>query len=185
MEDAMLAGLEASVRHAVQDDVGAIRGFGETHIPAHYTPLIGIAAANDQVRIWWDRTRLSAAVADGLIVVAEVDGQLVGVGQRGRDGADQVIYKLYVHPQYRGHGLGPRLIEVLVRDLPDGTTRLYIEHFAGNQRAGAFYEREGFTIERTEPSPSDDPALAVVWRVRDLTSAGETPSRSVSRAGRP
>jgi hypothetical protein len=46
--------------------------------------------------------------------------------------------------------------------------RLYIEHFAANERAGAFYEREGYGVERTEPSPNGDPALAVVWRVRRL-----------------
>jgi len=169
----MSAPFEPSVRHARQDDVAAISAFGETHIPPHYTPLLGVAAANEQVRTWWDRTHLRAAVADGLVVLAEADGQLVGRRTAGRQGADHVIYKLYLHPQYRGHGLGPQLIEVLIGDLPAGTMRLHIEHFAGNRRAGAFYEREGFTIERTQPSPSDDSALAVVWRVRELAAAGE------------
>lgn len=52
------------------------------------------------------------------------------------------------------------------------TTRgLYVEHFAANARADAFYEREGYRVERVEPSPSGDPALAQVWRVRDLRQA--------------
>jgi ribosomal protein S18 acetylase RimI-like enzyme len=45
---------------------------------------------------------------------------------------------------------------------------LYIEQFAANERAGAFYERLGFTVERIEASPTGDPALAVVWRARRL-----------------
>jgi GNAT superfamily N-acetyltransferase len=159
---------EPVVRDAGHGDVIAICRFGEAHIRPHYAPLIGAAAADAQVRTWWNETHIAAAVADGLVVLAEEDGQVVGVGQRGRRGADHVIYKLYVHPQRRGHGLGPRLIDALTRQLPAGADRLYIEHFAANERASAFYEREGFAAQRFEPSPTGNPALGVVWRVRRL-----------------
>lgn len=43
-----------------------------------------------------------------------------------------------------------------------------------NVRAGAFYEREGFTVERVEPSVAGDPALDVVWRTRPLTGSERT-----------
>ena len=111
---------------------------------------------------------VGAAVAEGLVVVAEADGQVVGVGQRGRSGADHVVYKLYVHPQHRGRGLGPQVLAGLIRQLPADADRLYIEHFAANERAGAFYEREGFTVHRIDPSPTGNPALGVVWRARHL-----------------
>ncbi|MEV4056672.1 GNAT family N-acetyltransferase [Amycolatopsis sp. NPDC049688] len=158
----------AEVRPAVAADVAAIRRFGEVHVRAHYAPLIGAAAADAQVRDWWNETHLSAAVRGGLVVVAE-EGELVGVGQRGRNGPDHVVYKLYVHPGQRGRGLGPRLLDALTAQLPADAGRLYIEHFAANERAGAFYEREGFTVERIEPSATGDPALAVVWRVRAIS----------------
>ncbi len=160
----------AEVRPAGPDDVAAIRRFGETHVRAHYAPLIGAAAADAQVRDWWNETHVGAAVAAGLVVVAEAGGELLGVGQRGRNGAEHVVYKLYVHPGQRGRGLGPRLLDALAAQLPAGAGRLYIEHFAANERAGAFYEREGFAVERIEPSPTGDPALAVVWRAKTLVS---------------
>lgn len=158
----------AEVRAAGPGDVAAIRRFGEAHVRAHYAPLIGAAAADTQVRDWWNETHVAAAVAAGLVVVAEEGGELLGVGQRGRNGAEHVVYKLYVHPGQRGRGLGPRLLDALVAQLPAGVERLHIEHFAANERAGAFYEREGFTVERVEPSPTGDPALAVVWRAKPL-----------------
>ena len=157
------------VRDADTQDVPAICAFGETHVPPHYAPLIGEEAADAQVAHWWNQEQISAAVAAGLVVVAEAGDQVVGVAQRGRAGADHVIYKLYVDPRHRGAGLGPRLIEALVRRLPPDAERLCVEHFAGNERAGAFYEREGFTVERTAPSADGDPALDVVWRVRQPT----------------
>jgi len=165
------------VRDAEDDDVGAICRFGEAHIPPHYAPLIGAEAADAQVRHWWNEEHVGAAVARGLVVVAEADGELVGVGQRGRNGPDHVVYKLYVHPGHRGGGLGPRLIDALTRRLPADADRLCIEHFAANERAGAFYEREGFPVERVEPSPSGDPALAQVWRVRSLIPRRPGPPR--------
>jgi ribosomal protein S18 acetylase RimI-like enzyme len=154
------------LRDAGPDDVAAVCAFGEAHVRPHYTPLIGAEAADAQVGHWWNLDAIGAAVAAGLVVLAEADGQVVGVGQLGRKGADHVVYKLYVDPAHRGRGLGPRLLDALVRKLPADADRLFIEHFAANDRAGAFYERIGFRVDRTEPSPTGDPGLGVVWRVR-------------------
>ncbi|WP_028045337.1 GNAT family N-acetyltransferase [Cellulomonas sp. URHE0023] len=150
-------------------DVGPICAFGATHIRPHYTPLIGAGAADLQVTRWWSVEQIGTAVSQGRIVVAEAEAGdgVVGVAQRGWDGADHVIYKLYVDPACRGQGLGPRLIAAVVGQLPPDARRLCVEHFAGNVRAGAFYEREGFAVERVERD-ADDPALDVVWRARDL-----------------
>ena len=92
-------------------------------------------------------------------------------------GADHVIYKLYVDPAHRGRRVGPRLLQALIAQLPEDAERVFLEHFAANQRAGAFYEREGFVVDRVEPAP--DPALAVVWRVRDLPAATGNAGRSL------
>ncbi|EME64741.1 GNAT family N-acetyltransferase [Amycolatopsis decaplanina] len=156
------------VRNADRDDVMAICRFGEEHVRAHYAPLIGEEAAAQQVRMWWNETNIAGAVARGSVVVADDGGHLAGVGQRGLDGVEHVIYKLYVHPRHRGGGLGPRLLDVLIGQLPADAGRVFIEHFVANERAGAFYEREGFTVERIEPHSTGDPRLGVVWRVRDL-----------------
>ncbi|QUQ69384.1 acetyltransferase [Kutzneria sp. CA-103260] len=56
----------------------------------------------------------------------------------------------------------------LIEQLPTDADRLWIEHFAANERAGAFYERQGYAVERIEPSPDGDPARSVVWRARRL-----------------
>ncbi|MGY1856044.1 GNAT family N-acetyltransferase [Modestobacter sp. SYSU DS0290] len=170
-----MSGAPPVVRVAEPDDVPGICRFGEAHVPPHYTPLIGAGAAADQVRRWWTETQIGPAVAAGLVVVAEVDGELLGVAQRGHDGSDHVLWKLYVHPGHRSRGLGPQLLDAVIGQLPDDAERLCIEHFAANERAGAFYERLGFTVERIEPSPAGDPALAVVWRARPLArpDAGE------------
>jgi ribosomal protein S18 acetylase RimI-like enzyme len=158
--------VEPIVRVAGPDDVAAICKFGETYVPPHCSPLVGAAAAAEQVRAWWNETYVSRAVAQGLVVVGTTDGVLIGVAQRGRRGEDHVIYKLYVHPQHRSGGLGRRLVNALIAQLPASTDRVYVEQFVSNERAGAFYEREGFVVDTVEPSRSGDPRAATVWRVR-------------------
>lgn len=160
---------EAAIRAATADDVAAIVRFGERVIPAHYAPLIGADAARAQVDAWWSAERIAAAVADGLVALAEDAGRVVGVAQRGRYGDDHVIYKLYLDPAARGRRLGPRLIDAVVADLPPEVARIHVEHFAANERAGAFYDREGFAVDRVEPAASGDPRRAVVWRSRPVT----------------
>ena len=146
-------------RAATTGDVAAICRFGEEHIPPHYTPLIGAEAANDQLRFWTE-TQITRAVTRNLVVVATAGQEIVGVGQRGRrdptTDSEHVIYKLYLRPGARGHGIGPRLIEALEAQID--ADRIYVEHFQANERAARFYEREGFTVERVE--------RGIVWRSR-------------------
>lgn len=174
----MVSSAEPVVRDARPDDVVAICRFGEAYVRPHYAPLIGAAAADEQVRRWWNEAHVDAGVAQGLVVVAEAERHLVGVGQRGRRGADHVVYKLYVHPLHRGRGLGQRLLDALTKQLPADADRLCIEHFVANQRAGAFYEREGFVVDRIEPGPTGEPGLGVVWRARPVAASARTTGRA-------
>ena len=170
---------DVEVRPAQPDDVPAVCRFGQDYIPEHYAPLIGAEAAADQVRHWWNCAVIADAVGAGLVVVAEMGGEVVGVGQRGRSGEDHALYKLYVRPGLRGRGVGRRMLDSLVDALPPDAERVFVEHFAANTRAGAFYEREGFGIVRVEPNASGDPRRGVVWRCKEL----DAPSGDGRRAG--
>lgn len=162
-----------TVRSARPGDLPAVRRFGATHVYAHYAPLIGAEHARGQVTRWWDEEYLARAVAAGRLLVATVGDALVGVAQHGLAGDDHVIYKLYVDPAHRGSGIGRELIAAIEERLPPTAPRLCVEHVAANRRAGAFYEREGFVVERVEPSPTGEAALDLVWRARRRTGGPE------------
>lgn len=155
------------VRLALPDEVEAICEFGATYIPQHYGPLLGAELAKAQVDNWWTIERMSKAVNEGRVVVAEEDRDIIGVGEWSLYEGTPVIWKLYVHPSHRGKGIGPQLIDTIIARLPDGLDRLQVEHFAVNRRASAFYRREGFTELRTAEHPTN-PALNVVWRELSL-----------------
>ncbi|TQK69361.1 GNAT family N-acetyltransferase [Nocardioides sp. SLBN-35] len=101
-----------------------------------------------------ERWRRTAATSPAATTVAVHDGELVGfvsVGP-GRD-ADldlaEELWALYVRAAWWGHGLGHRMLAATLADRP-----AYLWVLAGNDRALAFYRRQGFApdgVERHEP----------------------------------
>ncbi|CAN5156571.1 GNAT family N-acetyltransferase [soil metagenome] len=152
------------MRAASIEDLDAILAFGAAHVPQHYGPILGRDKAQQQIDLWWTADGMGPAIRRGHVKVALSGDIVVGVAETGRWDGDWVIWKLYVHPDHRGQGVGRELLKSVVEDLPEGTTQVMLEHFAGNHRAGQFYEREGFFHVRTEPSASGDPKAATVWR---------------------
>jgi ribosomal protein S18 acetylase RimI-like enzyme len=155
------------VRLAAESDADAIVEFGSAVIPAHYTPILGAAVARRQLT-WWDLGRIESAIAAGRIVVAVVGDDIVGVAETGELAGEQVIWKLYLAPDFRGRSLGVELLRRAIEALPSGTDHVLVEHVAGNARAGRFYEREGFAVVKTKPARSGNPDGAIVWRQLEL-----------------
>jgi ribosomal protein S18 acetylase RimI-like enzyme len=159
--------MDVRVRRADAGDVDAIVALGAAVVPPHYTPILGVEAAQAQLS-WWKPERISSAVTAGRVHVAVVDDVVVGVAETGEMDGEQVIWKLYLAPDSRGRSLGAELLRQAVAALPGEPSHVVVEHVAGNTRAGAFYEREGFAIVRTEPAGSGDPNASIVWRRAEL-----------------
>lgn len=159
--------MSVQVRMAGAGDVDAIVAFGSAVVPPHYTPILSAGAAQAQL-IWWAAERMASAVEAGQVHVAVADDAIVGVSETGEFAGEQVIWKLYLAPAFRDRSLGVELLRHAVAALPAETDHVLVEHFAGNTRAGTFYEREGFTVVNTEPARSGDPKAAVVWRRLEL-----------------
>ena len=107
----------------------------------------------------------------GLLLVATVDGQIVGSVIGGWDGWRGNIYRLAVAPEYRRRGIARRLVATISRELfAKGATRLsaLVEH--EHQRAIDFwnsvsdlgYERDlkfaRYIADRTD-GISDSPTM--------------------------
>ena len=160
--------MRVNVRKALLEDLDRIVGFGSAVIPPYYTPILGERAAQAQLA-WWTADRMAPAVEANRVHVAATDCDVVGVSQTGELDGEQVIWKLYLAPEYRGRSLGVELLSQAIASLPQEVARVDVEHFAGNTRAAKFYEREGFEVVRTEPPPAGESAnSAIVWRRRQL-----------------
>jgi ribosomal-protein-alanine N-acetyltransferase len=79
-------------------------------------------------------------------VLAEADAELRGFALGYPDASDVArVVTLDVHPDFRRHGLGRRLLrELLSRLAAGGSTRTLLEVDVRNSGAIEFYRREGF-----------------------------------------
>jgi GNAT superfamily N-acetyltransferase len=114
----------------------------------------------------WERWLANGAAP----VVAEIDGEVVGIAMAG-DAVEQdhilpvrgrQLYLLYVLAAYHGTGVGQALLDAVV---PPGTgAQLWVAE--DNPRARRFYERNGFDMEGARVVDSSTADLAEVRMVR-------------------
>jgi ribosomal protein S18 acetylase RimI-like enzyme len=160
--------MRATIRKAGASDLDAIVAFGSAVVPPHYEPIIGAAAAQAQLD-WWRSERMAPAAEAGRVHVAVVDDNIVGVCETGELNGEQVIWKLYVAPEFRNRSLGAELLRRVIGSLPVDVDHVLVEHVAGNTAAARFYEREGFTVVRVDPATASGSVNdAVVWRRRAI-----------------
>jgi len=150
------------LRPGTPGDADALVALGEAVMPPTYGPVDPDYPAY-MLENWWQRDRLAASLDAIPHVVAEVDDEVVAVANLGRRGDRSVMWKLYVHPERQGLGLGSRLLAAIEELVEDRT--LWLEHVDGNDGAAAFYRGDGFVeVERVSQAPYPD----VIWMRKDL-----------------
>ncbi len=153
------------VRAATLDDAEAIVGLGEVVVPATYAPIDEDFAAW-QLERWWSAEEVRSGLGRLPHWVAEEDGRVVGVANLGEHDGLPAMWKLYVHPELHGSGVGSALLaEVEAAASPPVLT---LEYVGGNDRAATFYTRRGFE-ETGRTSFEDHPHLDWIWMRKDLS----------------
>ena len=104
-------------------------------------PYAPLAHSPEEVRSWVG----AFLVPSGGAVVAEVDGQIVGVMAIEREASCSWITQMAVDPGHVGIGIGSALLQYAFRQCPP-PIRLYT--FQANLGARRFYERHGFRAVR-------------------------------------
>ncbi|GAB3022253.1 N-acetyltransferase [Nocardioides flavus (ex Wang et al. 2016)] len=175
MADSATAGV-ITVRVGTTADIPAFRALGEAVVPPTYGP-IDAAYAQRMLDEWWVPERFEASLAVNAHLVAQHEGRVVGMAAFGRlsrshrdfphvIGDREVMWKLYVHPDHHGHGIGSRLLAE-VEAMVEGE-ELWLEVVDGNDQAFDFYRARGFReVERvTDREWPDD-----IWLRKTLAGA--------------
>lgn len=82
---------------------------------------------------------------EGLSVVAEEDGKIIGAVLVGHDGRRGFLHHMAVLPQYRRHGVARRMAQAALEGLNrEGIDKTHIFVFSDNQAGQAFWSSMGF-----------------------------------------
>lgn len=110
----------------------------------------------------------------GVLIAQDEDGQVIGFTKVGPSCDDDMpdageVYQLYVLAEWYGKGVGYRLMQEGRRMLvDDGFDTIVLWVLEGNERAIAFYERQGFVADghvKAMPKLGDGvTAKRMVWR---------------------
>lgn len=153
------------LRRAGPADAGAIRMLTRAAY-AKWVPMIGREPL--PMTAHYDR-----AVLAHRIDLAEIGGTLAALIETIAEVDHLLIENLAVAPEFRGRGLGTRLLahaEALAAEASHDTLRLYTNgRFAGNI---ALYRRLGYAIDREEPFLGG----TTVHMVKRLSRTGTRPS---------
>ncbi|WP_329623594.1 GNAT family N-acetyltransferase [Streptomyces sp. NBC_01255] len=142
------------IRRAVDSDAAAVADVWLRSYTAAL-PSVRRAHTDDEVRYWLREI----VVPNHETWVATVEGSVVAMMVLDDEDLDQ----LYIDTQWRGRGIGDRLVEVAKQSRPTGLT---LWTFQVNAPACRFYERHGFVeAERTDGRRNEErePDVRYVW----------------------
>ncbi|RDI68492.1 GNAT family N-acetyltransferase [Nocardia pseudobrasiliensis] len=143
------------IRRAVQADAAAVAEVWIRSFDAAL-PTVRRPRDDDRIRDWF----VHNVVPTRETWVAEARDAVVGVMVLHNGELDQ----LYLDPDWRGRGIGDRLIAVAKERCPGG---LELWTFQVNTPAQRFYERHGFVESfRTDGSENEErePDIRYVWK---------------------
>lgn len=146
------------IRQAGGKDLHDVVQVGLRTWPATYAPIAGKDYVAMGLSKWWTDEATIPAIRAGRVLVAEVDGEIVGMTSFGPLEGKFVIWKLYVLPEAQGSGLGHRLLNAAINRAHDeGFGEVRLSYLDGNDRAAAFYARHGFVEYEREHAGSGIP----------------------------
>ena len=157
------------VRQADGNDLDAVVAVGRQTWPAVAGPMFEPDLVELFLAKWWTTDAMIPSIRAGRTLVAEVDGQVVGMASYGAHDGHQVIWKLYVLPEHQGHGIGGQLLAAVVARLDDEA--IFLSYTDGNTSAADFTRSHGFVIDRYDEQHG---MPDLVWTRRDPGASGLT-----------
>nr|WP_083876184.1 GNAT family N-acetyltransferase [Kineosphaera limosa] len=152
------------VREADGNDLDAVVEIGRRTWPATNGELYDPDFVPLFLDKWWTKDACIPSIRAGRTMVAQAGDEVVGMASYGPLEGRQIVWKLYVLPDWQGRGVGGQLLGAVLERI--GHQPTFMSFAAGNDSAARFTRSVGFVEDHREPQ-TDMPDL--VWMRRDPT----------------
>ncbi len=156
------------MRPANGNDLDGIVEVGREAWPATYGSIFSEDLVQMFLAKWWTKDAQIPAIRAGRVFVAEAGDRIVGMASYGAHQGRFVVWKLYVRPEYQGHGIGGGLLEALYERAWPEYDGIALSFSDGNASAYDFARSHGFVEDYRE----DQGGLPdLIWMWRPITEA--------------
>jgi ribosomal protein S18 acetylase RimI-like enzyme len=160
-------------------DVPRMSGLLKASWHAAHDHILGPAEAVRAGRLLYSRLNLGLWIARSIgsraltMLIALQDDAAVGCAMAQRDGAEVILYTLYVHPEWKAQGIGSALLDAVIADQADAKA-IRLEVLRDNATAIAWYTTKGFEIYGETKNATGSPNVAALYmdKTLDRVSAG-------------
>ena len=138
-----------TIRKADLTDIPQLRAVGSASWRATYKGIFPDEFIENMLEQWWSEANFQRGIPDaGLCnLVAEQGGQIIGTLMgtvKPREEGQVYLFRLYIHPDHFGQGIGKQLWRAYLQHLSPEVKRVDLEVERQNARAIQFYARLGF-----------------------------------------
>jgi ribosomal protein S18 acetylase RimI-like enzyme len=138
-----------TIRKAALEDIPQIRAVGTASWRATYTGIFPAEFIENMLEQWWSEAGFQRVIPDAAVcnLVAEHDRQIVGTllgSLEPREEGQVHLFRLYIHPDHLGQGIGKQLWHAYLQHLAPQVERVDLEVERQNTGAIQFYTRLGF-----------------------------------------
>ena len=168
-----MRGIPLVVRPCGLSDVSRVRVLLRECWHSTYDALLGPEEAKRTGRRAYSLINLGAVIARSLlsptltVLIAVRDGAPVGYACAQRDGAEVILYGLYVHPSCKSQGIGSALLEEVITRYA-GVKAIRLEVLKGNSASIAWYQAKGFVTYGDTPRATGTAMAAALYMDKQL-----------------
>ncbi|MEZ5275819.1 MAG: GNAT family N-acetyltransferase [Opitutaceae bacterium] len=139
-----------TIRYARRDELPALAALARRVWKIHYPGIITEGQIDYMLARGYAIPTLEAELEAGIAFpLLWSDGNLIGLASFGPGGrqAEAKLHKLYLDPDFHGHGLGQKLLSWIEAEaVGRGFNRIVLQVNKQNTKAIAAYRRRGFTV---------------------------------------
>lgn len=138
-----------------------------------YDQMLGESQTTLLGRRAYSKFNLGLLIAQSLvsrasIVLVATEGDApVGYAMAQRDGAEIILYGLYVHPEWKSQGIGSALLDAVIADNPDAKA-IRLEVLKDNAAAIAWYRAKGFETYGETKNATGTAGVAALYMDKTL-----------------
>lgn len=134
------------LRNADTDDIPEIQDVAEICYQSAYDGVLNAKTIDKVLEDRYSGEELAEIISsdNSILAVAEENNQIVGFAFISWKESDAELESIYIIPEYQGQGIGTKMLDFVIKKIPDQVESVGVGAIKENEAARRFYTSKGF-----------------------------------------